>query len=284
VDDYALLDVGGGARLERFGARITDRPHPGADTPRRAADRWATADLRFDRSTGWVAREDALLDPWTVRLDDLALGLRPTETGQVGLFPEHAASLAWLAGRVTARAGSAADGATPSVLHLFAYTGLVTLALARAGAAVAHVDAARPAVAWARENADRNGLADRPIRWLVDDARAFVAREARRGRRYDGLVLDPPSYGHGSQGGRPWRIEDDLPPLLHACREVLADGAFALLTAHTETFPADRLGMVLVDGLGLDRDATIRSGILALDSEAGGRLELGAYARWDGGA
>ena len=273
VDDYALLDVGDAARLERFGSRITDRPHGGALGARRAPDRWRSADLRFDREGGWTADEGAALDPWTVRVGDLELGLRPTDAGQVGLFPEHVASLDWLVEQVMSRDA-------PAVLHLFAYTGLATLAMSRAGAAIAHVDAARPAVTWARENAARNGLADRPIRWLVDDAAGFVAREGRRGREYDGLVLDPPSYGHGEHGGRPWRIEADLPPLLDACRSIVRDDGFVLLTAHTEDLGADRLGDALAAAWG-DRADGIEIGELGLDSEAGGRLELGAFARWD---
>ena len=274
MDDYALLDAGDGARLERFGPRITDRPHGGALGPRRAAGRWHDADLRFDREGGWTATDPLALEPWIVRVADLELGLRPTDAGQVGLFPEHVASLGWLGAQVTSRG-------TPTVLHLFASTGLATLAMSRAGAAVAHVDASRPAVAWARENASRNALADRPIRWLVDDAAGFVAREGRRGRRYDGIVLDPPSYGHGEHAGRPWRIEADLPPLLAACRRILDDEGFVLLTAHTETLGPDRLGDALADAWEGDRIDTIEIGELGLDSEAGGRLELGGFARWD---
>jgi 23S rRNA (cytosine1962-C5)-methyltransferase len=275
VDDYALLDAGDGARLERFGARVTDRPHPGALRPRRDAPAWREADLRFDRDGGWSASDVALLEPWTVRVADLLLGLRPTDAGQVGLFPEHLGSLGWLTEQVTRRLHAPTP---PTVLHLFAYTGLATLALARDGAAVAHVDASRPAVAWARENADRNGLGDRPIRWLVDDAPAFVAREARRGRRYDGIVLDPPTYGHGERRGQAWRIEADLEPLLAACRAVATDDAFVLLTAHSESLGPERLGALLDAAWGGD-PATTQTGELVIDSEAGGRQELGAFAR-----
>ena len=132
-------------------------------------------------------------------------------------------------------------GAAPAVLHLFAYTGLATLAMAAAGGAVTHVDAARPTVAWARRNAELSGLAERPIRWIVDDAVAFTDREVRRGRRYAGLVLDPPSYGHGPGSG-PWRIADDLAPLLATRGDgSWSPNAFVLLTAHTPEFDEDRL-------------------------------------------
>ena len=253
VDDYELIDAGDGARLERFGDRIVDRPHPAATGERRSPRRWADADLRFDRVSGWSGPG---LKParigWTSRIADLAFELRPTPSGQVGVFPEHAAMLRWLSERV--------DAATerPSVLNLFAYTGMGTLALARAGAAVTHVDAARPAVAWARRNAALNELADRPIRWLVDDAGAFVAREIRRERRYDGVVLDPPTYGHGASG-KAWRLEDDLEPLLADVRRLLSPNGWVLLSAHTEGIDAGRSRRVAVDGRRRRRSRRTRS-------------------------
>ncbi len=276
MDGYALLDAGDGARLERFGPVITDRPHAGALAPRRDPDAWRTADLRFDREAGWSRQDDGPIEPWSVRIDDLEMGLRATDAGQVGLFPEHASTLGWLTEQVRTRAGDRA----PDVLHLFAHTGLATLAMARAGAAVAHVDASRPAVAWARENAGRNGLDDRPVRWLVDDASGFVAREVRRGRHYDGVVLDPPTYGHGGRGTRAWRIDTDLWPLLAATASLLAPDGFVLLTAHTEDLGPDGLHDALRVALGVTADAA-DAGPLTLDSEAGGHLDLGAFVRWD---
>jgi 23S rRNA (cytosine1962-C5)-methyltransferase len=267
---YALLDVGGGARLERFGERTVDRPAPAALGSRQDPDAWPSADLRFDRDRGWSG-PDADAGPWPIAIGGLTLELRSTEAGQVGLFPEHAAMLGWLRRR------------TPGpVLNLFAYTGLVTLALAASGSAVTHVDSSRPTVAWARRNAERSGLTDRPVRWIVDDARAFVAREARRGRQYRGVVLDPPTYGHGG-GARSWHLEEDLAELLDGLRAVLDPEGFALLTAHTPGFPADRLAETLADGLVRDVDA-IEFGELALETPDGRRLELGAFARLSGGA
>ena len=189
--------------------------------------------------------------------------------------------LPWLRARIESRTATAGGDTPPvQVLHLFAYTGLATLAMAAAGAAVAHVDAARPAVAWARRNAAANGLTDAPIRWLVDDAPAFVARERRRGRRYDGIVLDPPTYGHGSSG-RAWRLETDLDPLLDDCRALLSPGGFVLLTAHPEHLAPDQLAARL--GRGLRRAADrIDVGELRLDAASGASLDLGAFARTDG--
>jgi 23S rRNA (cytosine1962-C5)-methyltransferase len=282
VDDYELIDAGRGARLERFGEHVTDRPHGGAYGERRAPERWEDADLRFDREDGWSGSAAAAAhEGWTARIGGMDLELRATEAGQVGCFPEHVAMLPWVHERVELRRATApADAPAVRVLHLFAYTGLVTLAMAAAGAAVAHVDAARPAVAWARRNAAANGLADAPIRWLVDGARAFTARERRRGNRYDGIVLDPPTYGHGASG-RAWRLETDLDPLLDDCRALLSPDGFVLLTAHTENLGEDQLAAQL--GRGLRRSASlIETGDLRLDAASGASLGLGAYARWDG--
>ena len=281
MDGYELIDLGDGARLERFGDHVADRPHAGALAPRRDPDRWDEADLRFDRDRGWTERGGAAIRPWPIHIAGLTLELRPTEAGGIGLFPEHLLTLDWLTDQVVTRkdTGERADKA-PEVLHLFAHTGLVSLALARAGAAVAHLDSSRPAVAWARHNAALSDLADRPIRWLVDDARDFVAREARRGRRYDGVILDPPSYGHGAKGGRRWEIGNDLRPLLAMSARILNDDGFMLLTAHSEDLGPDGLGRALRDACGPSAGA-VETGELTLSATAGGTTVLGAYARWD---
>jgi 23S rRNA (cytosine1962-C5)-methyltransferase len=272
---YRLLDLGGAARLERFGSRVVDRPSPSALGARAEPDRWLAADLRFDREEGWSG--PAVTDgPWPIEVDGVTLELRATEAGQVGLFPEHTAMLGWLRGEVAARA----DGPPPAVLHLFAYTGLATLAMAMAGAAVTHVDASRPTVAWARHNADSSGLADRPIRWIVDDATAFSGREGRRGSRYAGVVLDPPTYGHGP-GGAGWQIEDDLPGLLDTVAALLEPDGFFLLTAHTPSFEAGRLATAVRTAL--RRGASdVEEGDLGLETADGRRLDLGSFARTAG--
>ena len=274
-----LVDFGDAARLERFGGQLVDRPSPGALAPRRDPKAWGGADLRFDRDAGWSGGGVGS-GVWSVGLDDLILELRPTDAGQVGLFPEHVEMLPWLRDRVQAQIAD--HGPSPAVLHLFAYTGLATLAMAHAGAAVTHVDSARPTVAWARRNADASGLADHPIRWIVDDARGFVERESRRDRRYAGVVLDPPTYGHGA-GGRAWRIETDLEPLLAGCRQVMEPGGFVLLTAHTPSLGPEDLGEMLVRAMRLRREA-VEIGELGLTATDGRRMELGSFARADGPA
>ncbi len=274
-----LVDFGDAARLERFGVRLVDRPHPGALAPRRDPHAWHEASLRFDRDAGWSG-PGASLGAWMVRMEDLTLELRPTDAGQVGLFPEHAQMVPWLREQVASR--TTAGESPPTVLHLFAYTGLATLAMSQSGAAVTHVDSARPSVAWARRNAELSGLADRPIRWIVDDARGFAEREARRGRRYVGLVLDPPTYGHGA-GGRAWRIETDLEPLLAVCARALDPDAFVLLTAHTPAFGPDELGDALVRAMRLS-SRSVEVGALGLTAMDGRLLELGSFARSAGTA
>lgn len=277
--DYELIDFGGGARLERFGDRVVDRPHPAALGPRSLDSPWRAADLHFDRDRGWSGA-GLPAEAWRFEHDALSLELRPTDAGHVGLFAEHLRMLDWLRARVD---GRLAGDRTPAVLHLFAYTGLATLAMAAAGAEVTHVDASRPAVGWARRNAELSGLAARPIRWIVDDAIGFTEREVRRGRRYDGVVLDPPSYGHGP-GARPWRLEDDLPRLLDATAAVLEPGGFVLLTAHTPGFEADRLAHLIEAMPRSGRPLAVERGELALATADGRALELGAFARTTGAA
>jgi 23S rRNA (cytosine1962-C5)-methyltransferase len=261
-----LIDAGDGRRLERFGERVVDRPAPAADEPRRAPlSVWDGAHLRFDRDRGWSGP----LEPWTVDLEDLTLELRPATAGQVGLFPEHVAFWPFLR-----EALAGAEG--PAVLHLFASTGATTLALARAGAAVTHVDAARPSVAWARRNAGLSGLDDAPIRWIVDDALTFARREVRRGRRYDGIVLDPPSYGHG-RGGRRWELAGALPDLLDAVAELAADEAVVLLTAHTTGLVANDLADALDDAF--HGRGEVAADPIELRATSGAILPAGVAAR-----
>jgi len=269
---YELLDAGDGRRLERFGNLVVDRPAPDAVEPLRDPAAWAEADLRYERDGVWSATRGEVPASWELADGDLRFELRPTPTGQVGLFPEQASNRAWV------REVVASIGSEVSVLNLFAYTGAMTLSAAAAGAAVTHVDGARPAIGWARRNAARSGLDDRPIRWIVDDIEAFVAREDRRGRRYDGVILDPPSYGHGA-GGRSWKLADRLPDLLAAC--VVLTGprpAFVVLTAHTPGFWSGRLADELAAAFRRPV-ADVDAAEMDLRARSGAHLRLGAYAR-----
>ncbi len=277
ADEYQLLDAGAGRRLERFGALVLDRPAPGtAGIPKRDPVAWGRATARFGRPPGSAAGRwepaAALPERWTILVAGLPMELRATPAGQVGLFPEHLAVAEWAVAQAASAPG--VDVGRPAVLNLFAHTGLATLLLARAGASVTHVDASRPAVAWARRNAELAGLADRPVRWLVEDAARFVAREGRRGRRYDGVILDPPTYGHGPAGA-PWRLETDLAALLAGIRPLLEGGAsFVACTVHATGVDAPALERVVRDELGVgDLPIVVRE--LALVAVSGARLATG---------
>lgn len=233
-DQYQLLDFGEGRKLERFGPRVLDRPAPAArQATRRRPELWANADARYDRGDAergdWsLARE--IEASWLVTYGPMKLELKLTEFGHLGLFPEQADNWDWIARQVRA------SGETIKVLNLFAYTGASTLAAATAGAEVTHVDSASGVVAWARRNAQSSGLADAPIRWISEDARKFVRRELKRGRQYDAVILDPPSYGHGPRG-EAWKLDEHLPELLAMCMELTARRRqFILLTCHSGDF------------------------------------------------
>jgi 23S rRNA (cytosine1962-C5)-methyltransferase len=241
------------------------------DPPRLPASEWAKPDLRWKKGA-WV--RGAAHDPWPVSVAGLTLECRAAAGGQVGVFPEHAATWSWLSGAV----GSASEklGRPPEVLSLFAYTGGASLACARAGARVAHVDASKPAVAWARRNAELSGLASAPVRWLVDDVRDFARRERRRGRHYDGVVLDPPTYGHGAGA---WQIDDDLEGLLEDLAALAGPRpAFVAFSAHTPAYDGERLGALVRDAFGVPAEGEA----LVLRARTGATLGLGAWAR--GGA
>jgi 23S rRNA (cytosine1962-C5)-methyltransferase len=265
---YELVDAGDGRRLERFGDRLVDRPAPAALGPRLApAEGWTVAQLRFDRDTGWTGAA-ADQGPWELAIADIRLELRAAAGGQVGLYPEHATFWPWLRAMVRSHPGV-------GVLNLFAATGATTLVLAAAGARVTHVDAARSAVGWARRNAELSDLEDRPIRWIVDDALEFVRREIRRGRRYDGIVLDPPSFGHGPHGRR-WELRRALPELLDLVARVSQRDAFVLMTAHTTGVEANDLrdaARALADS------ERIRTSSTTLIATSGAVLPAGVAAR-----
>lgn len=241
-DDYELIDFGVGRKLERFGGLMLDRPSPAAEAyVTAAATAWSSAHVRVGSDGKLAAGEDLDLAgdyaTWQVWYGPIAFNLKLTPFGHVGLFPEQSANWRWLVDTLGTAGGSdGVQGTAPRrALNLFAYTGGTTQALAVAGASVVHVDASAPAVAWARTNALTAGLQDHPIRWLVEDARTFTRRELRRGNRYDAIVLDPPSYGHGPTG-KPWILGEHLPELIENCLELLRHNgnSWLLFTAHCE--------------------------------------------------
>ncbi len=227
ADDYELIDSGDGRKFERFGAYTLVRPCSQALWRPRNAEAWKTASATFDREDGnrWHGRH-SLPESWNIETAGIRFKLSGTDFGHLGIFPEQREQWKWIRDNVSGAAGT-------SVLNLFAYSGGSTIAAAQGGADVCHLDAAKGMVQWARENAALNGLQDRPIRWIVDDAHKFLRRENRRGRRYDAVIFDPPTFGRGANGEL-YKIERDLQETLALIRGVLSGKPlFVLFTSHT---------------------------------------------------
>jgi 23S rRNA (cytosine1962-C5)-methyltransferase len=284
-DQYELLDFGDGRRLERFGPWLLDRPCPAADGVARAQpDAWPQADARFDRTEGeegrWsLARESPA--QWMIAHGPVCFELKRAPAGQLGVFPEQAANWDWIAQQLEQPRAEARGPASPlRVLNLFAYTGGSTLVAAAVGAEVVHVDAARNTVVWARRNAELSGLAERPIRWIAEDATKFVKRELRRGNQYDAVILDPPSYGHGPRG-EVWRLSKHLPRLMQLCGQLTGGRRrFMLLTCHTPGFDPARLEAIMTEALGETDQGTVTARQLTIRSAAGRELPSGVVACW----
>ena len=240
--DYELLDCGRGEKLERWGKYTLVRPDPQAiwNTPR-VNKGWRQRDARYARSSsgGGAWEKNDLPQHWQVKYDDLVFNVKPMNFKHTGLFPEQAVN--WDFARDMIRRA----GRPVSVLNLFAYTGGATVACAAAGASVCHVDAARGMVAWARENAKSSGLESAPIRWIVDDCGKFVEREIRRGRTYDAVIMDPPSYGRGPSG-EVWKLEENLYPFVELVTRVLSDKPlFFLINSYTTGLAPSVLGYIM---------------------------------------
>ena len=277
--DYALLDSGHGRKLERYGPWKIVRPEPQCLwVPALADADWAAADAAFEpgdeEDAGRWRMAGSAPTTWPMVWRDVTFTARLTAFRHLAIFPEHAANWDWLTARIR---GSTAGF---KLLNLFGYTGVASLAAAAAGAAVTHVDASKKAVAWARENAALSGLDAAPIRWICEDARKYVARELRRGSRYDGIVLDPPKYGRGP-AGEVWRLYDDLPDLIAGCASLLsADASFLLLNGYSERLSGLALASLMRDALA-GRGGVIDWGELALMESQGRRgVGLSFFARW----
>jgi 23S rRNA (cytosine1962-C5)-methyltransferase len=294
--DYELIDFGEGRKLERFGEWVLDRPAPAAVGSRRVRpEAWRHITARFEGDRAAAGEWTPAADRWapgevalTAALPGGAgfrLTLEPLASGQVGVFPEQRSNWEWIA-RTAARhtGGGETPGQSPGlkVLNLFAYTGGSTLAALAAGAQVVHVDAARSAVRRARQNAAASGLGDEPARWIVEDATKFCRREVKRGNRYDAVILDPPTYGHGPKGEE-WIVKRDLLPLLALCGELTQRRPrFVLLTCHSPGIGPAELSAYLSEGIFGACGQPPRTGEMHLETADGRRLPSGVYARWPG--
>ncbi|MDO9557330.1 MAG: class I SAM-dependent methyltransferase [Coriobacteriia bacterium] len=274
-NDYELLDSGEGRKLERFGDVILSRPCEQALWEKQKPELWATFSATFDRGRGWIARDDAQMPASrVVTINGIAMKLKPTPAGHLGVFPETRQLWGW----VTDTLKQAPQGT--SVLNLFAYSGGATLAAARAGCAVCHLDSSRSMVTRARENAALNQLEDTPIRWIVEDVNKFLDREIRRGRRYDAIMLDPPSFGRGIKGEQ-YKLDKDLVATLEKCRTLLSQKPeFLLLTSHTQGVTTEQLEEVAGEVLG---SGSITSDQMELTGAADVRpVSSGVWACWSG--
>ena len=278
--DFEVLDTGEGEKLERWGRYLLRRPDPQVIWPRQDEALWERADACYHRSArggGAWSFARALPERWTLAYGDLRFYVRPTGFKHTGLFPEQAANWDWMAERVGRRLR---HGRPVRVLNLFAYTGGATLACAGAGASVCHVDAAKGMVQWARENYALSGLPEGRVRWIVDNALKFVQREIRRGSRYEGILMDPPSYGRGP-GGEVWKLEDRVFSLADACAQALSDEPlFFLLNSYTTGLQPAVLQNLLRIAVQGRHGGRAEAEELVLPVRAGGTLPCGASGRW----
>lgn len=275
--DYELLDSGGEEKLERFGAYVLRRPDPQAlwDKKMPLAD-WKKADAWYERAGKggkWHLKKD-MEKEWQILYGNLKFNIRPTSFKHTGLFPEQAPNWSW------SRDVIHNSGRAVSVLNLFAYTGGATLAAAQAGADVVHLDASKVAVTWGKENAEASGLQNAPIRWIVDDAMQFVNRELKRGNTYDGIIMDPPAFGHGPKDEL-WKIAENFLTFVSSCKKLLSDKPlFFLINGYAAGYSHHAFRYNL-ESLVSDYGGSVQSGELTIEESGTGRvLPAGIYARW----
>ena len=277
--DYEVLDTGDGEKLERWGNILLRRPDPQViwNTPKEDPC-WRKYDARYNRSSTGGGKWSNLRLPerWQIRYKDyLTFNVKPMNFKHTGLFPEQAVNWDFAMDKIRNA------GRPVRVLNLFAYTGGATVACAKTGASVCHVDAAKGMVSWAKENAKLSGLGEAPIRWIVDDCAKFVEREIRRGKTYDAIIMDPPSYGRGP-GGEVWKLEDNLYPFVELCARVLSDKPlFVILNSYTTGLAPSVLGYILQMLVGRKFGGTVMWDELGLPcTESGMALPCGATGRW----
>ena len=270
MEDYELIDSGEGRRLERFGKYVLDSPDPEVLWQRNLPeDEWKKADAIFrDR---WITKSN-MPERWELSYHDIKFWANLAPFKHTGIFPEQSSQWDYIREKLT--------GKNANVLNLFAYTGIASLFAAKAGAKVTHLDASKPAITWANENRELNGMQDAPIRWIVDDAIKFTGREAKREVKYDAIIMDPPVYGHGPNG-EIWDFNKDFPRLLENCRKIISDKPlFVLVNAYAISSSSITLANTLQGYFG-SFGGSIENGELSLKEKSGGRLlSTGIWARW----
>ena len=276
--DYRVLDTSGGQKLESWSKYILVRPDPQViwDT-KKSHPGWNKADAVYSRSStgGGSWSKHNLPKSWQIHYDDLTFNVKPMNFKHTGIFPEQAANWDFIRSRCKKA------GRQLNVLNLFAYTGGATVAAASAGAKVCHVDAAKGMVAWAKENAASSGLSEAPVRWIVDDCAKFIEREIRRGRRYDAIIMDPPSYGRGPSG-EIWKLENDLFDFVKLCARVLSDDPdFVIINSYTTGLAPSVLSYILGVTVQKEHGGIVECDELGLPVESSGLvLPCGSAGRW----
>lgn len=275
MKSYELIDSGGNEKLERFGMYVLRRPDPQALYPKRLPEsEWKKADAIFESSTGkgkWTKLTPGMADFWTTEFGDLSFSMTLGAFKHVGVFPEQETNWKWLRETIGDK--------KVKVLNLFAYTGGATLACLAAGAEVVHVDASQGIVDVAVKNAELSHLKDKPVRWIVDDVKKFIARELKRGNKYHGIIMDPPAYGHGPKK-EVWNIEEHILPFIEDAKQLLAsDALFMLINGYSAGYSPIAYGNNLKS---LEKKGgTVETGELVLLEKDGGRaLPAGIFARW----
>jgi 23S rRNA (cytosine1962-C5)-methyltransferase len=288
---YELIDSGGEEKLERFGEVVLARPDPQALWPKGKEGEWAKAQGTYVRDGGEGKWTGNIPQEWPVKLGDLTMLIKPTSFKHTGVFPEHMPGWEFVKESLSKAPAKGRDehdpnslsqdlAQAPKVLNLFGYTGGYTLAAAKAGAEVTHVDASKTAVAWARENAKLSGLEDAPVRWIVEDVLVYLRRELKRGVKYDAIIMDPPAFGHGPHDEL-WKFEEHFLELMSLCQELLSDNPlFVLINGYAAGYSPLAFAYNL-DGISKKFGGSIEYGDLTIEEKGSERLlPAGIFARW----
>lgn len=285
-DNYELLDSGDNMKLERFGEIIVARPETQALWKKQSPEFWENTHAEFifkDKKGEWVLKK-SVPESWQMSWGDTRFIARLTGFKHTGIFPEQSPNWQWLRERTKDLGGRSLDEGPPrsDILNLFGYTGIASIVVAQAGAFVTHVDASKQSLDWAHENARLSGVGEDKIRWLLDDALAFAKREARRGAKYDGIILDPPAFGHGAKG-EVWKIEEDFQTLLESIKKLLSDkhGSFFLLNGYAAGYAPRSFAQAVESVFAVPDVALAESGELHIRESSSTRvIPSGIYVRF----